>query len=191
MEELQQFNWQDFLDEEALEQTLEAYRNQLDSRITETEHSNSRRDSGSGGTSIVQVSEEEAKRKEYTARNFGPSYMTKEKKKRRERILCRDVHADSALYYTEGILQAPLVKNYQYQYIRRQTEVNRTYYRRHYTMSRKNIGQLVETLQKAVIRRTEPEISVGIPAQCFPVCSGKWAVCRPTGSLSGESGRSR
>ena len=132
MEELQEFNWQDFLDEEALEQTLEAYRNQLDSRITETEHSNSRRDSGSGGTSIVQVSEEELKkRKEYTARNLGPSYMTKEEEKRRERILCRDVHADSALYYTEGILQAPLVKNYQYQYIRRQTEVNRTYYRRH------------------------------------------------------------
>ena len=40
MEELQEFNWQDFLDEEALEQTLEAYRNQLDSRITETEHRN-------------------------------------------------------------------------------------------------------------------------------------------------------
>ena len=169
MEELQEFNWQDFLDEEALEQTLEAYRNQLDSRITETEHSNSRRDSGSGGTSIVQVSEEELKkRKEYTARNFGPSYMTKEEEKRREKILCRDVHADSALYYTEGILQAPLVKNYQYQYIRRQTEVNRTYYRRHYTMSRKNIGQLVETLQKALIRRTEPEISVGDTGSVLP-----------------------
>lgn len=35
-------------------------------------------------------------------------------------------------------------------------------------MSRKNIGQLVETLQKALIRRTEPEISVGDTGAVLP-----------------------
>lgn len=167
LEELQEFNWKDFLDEEALERTLESYQEQISQQLTDSASGSRRR--GSGSMPVVQISaEEQKKRRDYTALNFGPTYLPEEEEKRRQRLLCRGAHGDSRLYYTEGILRAPLVKNYQYQYVKRQTEVNETYYRRNRTLARKSIQQLTETLRKSLLRRSEPETSVGDSGAVIP-----------------------
>ena len=39
--------------------------------------------------------------------------------KRMNQLMCRDIHSDCSLYFTEGILKSPVKRNYQYEYAKR------------------------------------------------------------------------
>ena len=52
----------------------------------------------------------------YVELNFGKTYLSELEEKRINQLMCRDIHSDCSLYFTEGILKSPVKRNYQYEY---------------------------------------------------------------------------
>ena len=52
----------------------------------------------------------------YVELNFGKTYLTPAEEKRMNYLMCRELHRDCSLYFTEGILKNPVKRNYQYEY---------------------------------------------------------------------------
>ncbi len=169
-EELQELDWRKFLQEEALEEVLEQYQKQLDEQLGQLPSSPTRRvGTGGGNAPVVQVDPEALrKRQTYVELNFGPSCLPESETKRLTRLLCRDAHQDCRLHVTEGILWHPLKVNYQYQYAKKQRELNEIYYRRHESLARRNIQILTQLLRKALVFRNEPEIAAAEYGQIVP-----------------------
>ncbi len=169
-EELQELDWRKFLQEEALEEVLEQYQKQLDEQLGQLPSSPARRvGTGGGNAPVVQVDPEALrKRQTYVELNFGPSCLPESETKRLTRLLCRDAHQDCRLHVTEGILWHPLKVNYQYQYAKKQRELNEIYYRRHESLARRNIQILTQLLRKALVFRNEPEIAAAEYGQIVP-----------------------
>ena len=69
----------------------------------------------------ITVISEEALQKAHTyvELNFGKTYLTPAEEKRMNHLMCRGIHGDCSLYFTEGILKNPVRDNYQYQYAKR------------------------------------------------------------------------
>ncbi len=154
LEELEEaeFNWQDFLDEELL-QSQENMASPMDAEAK----TGQRRDY-SGQERVVHIDEKaRAKAYSYMELNYGRSYLRPLDQKRINFQLCRGVHRDCSLFFTEGILANPVRRNYQSEYVRRQHEQNGFVYRRRRTMANRNIDQLSEMLRQALIRRSEEE----------------------------------
>ncbi len=169
-EELQELDWRKFLQEEALEEVLEQYQKQLDEQLGQLPSSAPRRvGTGGGKAPVIQVDPEALRmRQTYVELNFGPSCLPESETKRLTRLLCRGAHQDCRLHFTEGILRHPLKVNYQYQYAKKQRELNEIYYRRHASLARRNIQILTQLLRKALVFRNEPEIAAAEYGQIVP-----------------------
>lgn len=178
LEDLKEMDWRAFLEEEALEETLEEYRKRLDVQAGETPGSSQVRDQNTGAkTAIIQVDEETLrKRQTYVELNFGPSCLPEAETTRLNRILCRDAHENCRIHFTEGILKNPRKINYQYQYAKKQKEQNEIYYRRHATLTRKSVAVLTALLRKSLVRRNESEFEISESGTLIP--SRLWIVGR-------------
>ena len=65
--------------------------------------------------------------------------------------LCRGIHSDCSLYYTEGVLKNPVGKYYQLSYAQKQKDKNlHAYYDQHRAV-RQNISLLYQELKKAML----------------------------------------
>lgn len=157
MEEILQDGWQDFLDEDLfdLEQFLDHVSRQA---ITFSEFEEQKRQRKSGGRSVVVLDEKAiAKMRGYMELNFGRSYLSDTEQQRLNRRLCTGAHADCSLYYTDGILENPVLANAQYVNAKKQADRNRLLYHNSQNLVRHNIDVMTAGLRRALMLRQEAE----------------------------------
>ena len=173
-EDLKKFDWQDFLDETAEESTLEEMMRQVDSSVIPPEMEEQERKTRAKKLLVT----EEAARKMYSyiELNFGRSYMDEREQERMNRRICRGVHADCRLYYTDGIIENFVRENNTYVLACRTLELNRRYYRQHQRMARQNITQLGNLLKRSLQARNEAEQTISTFGTVIP--SKLWKVGR-------------
>jgi len=170
-ENLEAFNWQDFLDETAVESALEEMMRQMNSSVLQEEEEGDRK--VRAGKILI---DEEAARKMYSyiELHFGRSYMDEQDQKKINRRICRGVHADCKLYFTDGIIQNYVRENNTYVMAKRTSEMNRRFYRQNARVSRHNINELGDILKRSLQARNEEERYVSsygsvVPAKLWKV----------------------
>lgn len=161
LEELTEYSWEDFLSEEMYEDALESYVEQLSNRMTDLEN-----------TSVTEDMEEKRRTKHkvtvlppevlekahtYVELNYGKTYLTPAEEKRINYLMCREIHSDCSLYFTEGILKNPVKRNYQYEYAKRLKNKNIWVYHDKHRIVKRNISALTEVLRKALVLRSETQ----------------------------------
>ncbi|MDY3250242.1 MAG: nitric oxide reductase activation protein [Candidatus Choladocola sp.] len=160
-EELQEYDWRDFLEEELNEDLLEQILNKMNSQVVtlQDEAEEEKEEKRATGQQRVRFITEEAAARMYSyiELNYGRSYLTEQEQKRINRQLCSGAHADCSLYFTDGILQNPVISNAQYVNARRHAEKNRVMFRNSRNMLVRNIEQLTDELKRSLCRRSEPE----------------------------------
>ena len=160
MDELKEFDWKDYLEEEAQEQNLEDYMDRMTNAVTQMQEQEEEAEEKKRiQTKTVLVDEEAAsKMYSYIELNYGRSYLSELEQKRINHSLCRGAHADCKLYYTDGILSNMVKKNYQSEYARRSKSENLKVYGHNMRVSRRNIDILTDTLRRALVARNEKEV---------------------------------
>ncbi|MCD7717715.1 MAG: nitric oxide reductase activation protein [Lachnospiraceae bacterium] len=160
LEDLKEFDWSDFLKEEISEDVLEQYFNQMNQAVSSlNEEPDERHKQPKKAKHRVVVIDEEAARKMYSYMelNFGRSYLSEQEQKQKNLRLCRGAHIDCSLYYTDGILENPVLSNAQYVNARRYAEKNRVHFRNNHHLILRNVEQLGDELRRSLNRRSEPE----------------------------------
>ena len=156
LEDLQEFNWQDFLDEDMLENMLEQMQNQVTENMTELSDDNKEKKRTGAGRIILN---EEALKKmhSYIEWNYGKSYLTELEQKQLNHSLCYGAHKGCTIYMTEGILKNPVAVNNTYVLVQRSKELNLSTYRQHANVTKRNIEILEAILTRALRARSEKE----------------------------------
>jgi nitric oxide reductase activation protein len=121
------------------------------------EKESSREESAEKKKIIVAGQEEMSRMYSFVERNFGRSYLSPAEQKRRNYQMCRGVHAGCRLYYTDGILNSPVIKNNQYVLAERVCRDTRKKYKEQYTLVNRNIRTLADMLRKALVLRDEDQ----------------------------------
>ena len=161
VEDLTEFDWRDYLSEEMYEDALESYMEQLTSNAAGMENAN-----------VTQEMEEERQTKHkikvvplealekahtYVELNFGKTYLNEMEEKRMNQLMCRDIHGDCSLYFTEGILKNPVRRNYQYEYAKMLKNKNILLYHDKHRIVKRNIALLTEMLKKSLVIKSESQ----------------------------------
>ena len=162
LEELQEFNWKNFLEEEALENVLEQYVSRMEQQMTsfETLEDQKEEQEKRGTARRVVVLDEEAVKKvySYVEKSFGRTYLTEREQKQLNYRLCRGAHRDCSLHYTEGILASPVMMNAQYVNARKQMQNNRRLFLNSQNLIKRNVEAMTQFLRRSLNRRTEPDV---------------------------------
>lgn len=166
LEDLAEFSWKEFLEEEALESTFETYLDKITEQMTnldamessKKEQDKKEQEQKKTDRRILVVDEKALERMySYVERNYGRTFLTEAEEKRINYLMCRGIHSDCSLYFTRGILKEPVLRNYQYEYARKQKDKNLyEYYDNHRTV-KNNIRILTEMLRKTLVMRDETE----------------------------------
>lgn len=158
MEELKEFSWKDYLEEEAMEEDLIQVMNRMEQAVTQTAEVETEEEKKERRMKRVLVDAEAVEKMySYIELNYGRSYLTPGEQERLNRSLCRGAHADCKLYFTDGILSNMVKRNYQSEYARRAKSDNLRVYGHNLRVSRRNIEQLSDTLRRALTVRSERE----------------------------------
>lgn len=180
LEDLTEYSWEDFLSEEMYEEALESYVEQLTNQISSLENA-----------SVTEEMEEQRQKKRkvtvvtpemlaktysYVELNYGKTYLTETEEKRINYLMCRDIHSDCSLYFTEGILKNPIKRNYQYEYAKRLKNKNVWLYHDKHRIVKQNIAVLTETLKKSLVLRNESDKVLSDKGSIIP--SRLWRVGR-------------
>ncbi len=183
VEELTEFSWKDLLDEDAADTSMQAYLEKLTEdmssleNLSEPQQKKNSPEQGEQRKKILLVDEEAlAKMYTYVERNFGKSYLSPAEQKSRNYQYCRGIHADSSLFYTEGILKAPVMRNNTYVIAQRQKRATEDAYKWNRTLVKRNIQILTDMLQKAFVLRNDEQIIRGDHGTIVP--SRLWRVGR-------------
>ena len=156
LEDLQEFNWQDFLDEDMLENMLEQMQNQVTENMTELSDDNKEK-KRTGAGRIILNEEALEKMHSYIEWNYGKSYLTELEQKQLNHSLCYGAHKGCTIYMTEGILKNPVAVNNTYVLVQRSKELNLSTYRQHANVTKRNIEILEAILTRALRARSEKE----------------------------------
>ena len=180
MEDLTEYAWEDFLSEEMYEEALESYMEQLansasaleDSAVTEDMEEKRQK------TRKVTVVTPEMQEKAYTyvELNYGKTYLSEAEEKKINYLMCRGIHSDCSLYFTEGILKNPVKDNYQYQYAKRLRNKNVWLYHDKHRIVKHNIAVLTDTLRKSMVLRNEAQTVLSDKGMIVP--SRLWRIGR-------------
>ena len=185
MEELAEFSWKDYLEEEALEESFGTYLEHLNEAMTnldkmelnqETKKEESEEEISQKKKILVVDEEALSKMHSYVQRNYGIGYLSETEEKRRNLLLCRGIHSDCSLYFTEGVLKHAVLRNYQYEYAKKQRDKNRYEYYNNHRMVKNNIRQLSDMLKKALVMRDEVQETISDRGRIVP--SRLWRVGR-------------
>ncbi|MDO5411295.1 MAG: VWA domain-containing protein [Lachnospiraceae bacterium] len=171
LEELQEFNWQDYLDEESLQEVLKQYMNSLaSSDIDKVDMKDRPKREPSSGGQRVRILDDEALKKvyDYVELNHGISYLSMREQEAVNYQLCRGAHEDCSLYYTDGILHNHAKINYQYKYAQMQLSKNKQYYHANHRIIKRNIAMLTEMLRKSLVIRNEDDACKGSSGVLVP-----------------------
>ena len=137
LEDLQEFDWREYLEEESLEDFLEEYLKRLNSRIVSLDEmeDEEEKEKTQGRRRVVVIDEKAAaKMYSYIELNYGKTYLNDREQKSMCKRLCHGAHADCSLYFTDGILKNPVLSNAQYVNAKRHSEKNRVMYRNNKNM---------------------------------------------------------
>lgn len=156
MEDLQEFNWQDFLNEDVLENMLERMQSQVTENMTELSEDNKEKKRTGVGRIILNEKALE-KMHSYIEWNYGKSYLTELEQKQINHQLCYGAHKGCTIYMTEGILKNPVAVNNTYVLVNRSKEMNLDTYRQHANVTKRNIEILEATLSRALRARSEKD----------------------------------
>lgn len=187
LEELAEFSWKDFLNEEVeelYEETVDAYLEKISETMTNLDVNESRdqdeaeqKTDGPGKKKILVVDEKALSQMySYVEKNFGRSYLSPAEQKKLNYQFCRGVHGDCSLYCTEGILQNPVLRNYQYEYARKQKDKNIMAYYDQSRVVKRNIQVLTDMLRKALLLRSEEQEILSDRGRILP--AALWKVGR-------------
>ena len=171
MEELREFDWGDFLEEEITEDLLEQYLEKINSQVVTLEEEQDKEEEHrqKAKRKVVVITEEAAaKMYSYMELNYGKSYLTRQEQERINQKLCRGAHADCSLYFTDGILQNPVLANAQYVNAKRHVEKNKRLFMNSGNMLARNIEHLSDELKRSLNRRNEPEDSMAWSGEILP-----------------------
>lgn len=161
LDELKEFDWKDYLEEEIYEDMISELMEDIASRVTSissNDRKNAETDQGRTKKKVIAVDEEAlAKMYSYIELNYGKSYLSDLEQKQINYNLCRGAHADCTLYFTDGILKNPVSKNYQYAYAKRQTDNNKKNYNRNLRITKRNIQILSDMLKRSLVIRNETD----------------------------------
>lgn len=159
MEDLTEFDWHDYLSEEMYEDALESYMEQLTSNVVGMENADVTREMEEERQSKQKITvlppEALEKAHTYVELNFGKTYLSELEEKRINQLMCRDIHSDCSLYFTEGILKSPVKRNYQYEYAKRLKNKNIWLYHDKHRIVKRNIALLTEMLKKSLVIKSE------------------------------------
>ena len=180
VKELTEYPWEDYLTEELYEEALESYMEQLTETMT-----------GLEDRSVTENMEEERRKKHkitvlppealekahtYVELNYGRTYLTDTEEKRINHLMCRGIHGDCSLYFTEGILKNPVKRNYQYEYAVRLRNKNIWLYHDKHRIVKHNIAELTDTLRKSLTLRGETQTVLSNRGMIVP--SRLWRIGR-------------
>lgn len=172
-EDLREFDWGDYLEEEMNADMLEQYLQKMQSQVTslgeEPDEMEEERQKKSSRHKITIITPEAAaKMYSYIELNYGRSYLSETEQKRLNRRLCRGAHADCSLYLTDGILRNPIISNAQFVNAKRHAEKNKVQYRNNRNMLARNIELLTDDLKRSLHRRSEPEETMAWAGDIVP-----------------------
>ena len=185
LEELAEFSWKDYLEEEALEESFGTYLEHLNEAMTnldkmelnqETKKEESEEEISQKKKILVVDEDALSKMHSYVQRNYGIGYLSETEEKRRNLLLCRGIHSDCSLYFTEGVLKHAVLRNYQYEYAKKQRDKNRYEYYNNHRMVKNNIRQLSDMLKKALVMRDEVQETISDRGRIVP--SRLWRIGR-------------
>ena len=180
MEDLTEYSWEDFLSEEMYEEVLESYAEQLTNSVSGLENSavTEEMEEKRQKKRSVKVVTPEMLEKAYTyvELNYGKSYLSEEEEKKIKYQMCRGIHSDCSLYFTEGILKNPVKSNYQYEYAKRLRNKNIWLYHDKHRIVKHNITVLTETLRKSLVLRSETQTVLSDRGMIVP--SRLWRIGR-------------
>lgn len=180
MEDLTEYSWEDFLSEEMYEEVLESYAEQLTNSVSGLENSavTEEMEEKRQKKRSVKVVTPEMLKKAYTyvELNYGKSYLSEAEEKKINYQMCRGIHSDCSLYFTEGILKNPVKSNYQYEYAKRLRNKNIWLYHDKHRIVKHNITVLTETLRKSLVLRSETQTVLSDRGMIVP--SRLWRIGR-------------
>lgn len=160
LEDLQEFNWKDYLEEEAYEDLLQQYVQQMENQVTsfETPEQEKPDDTAkSGGKRRVILLDEAAVAKMYSyiEKSYGRSYLSEREQKQINFRLCRGAHADCSLFYTDGILHSAVMKNAQLANAKNHASQNRRLFLNNQNMIKRNVEMMTDYLKRSLRLRTQ------------------------------------
>ena len=180
MEDLTEYSWEDFLSEEMYEEVLESYAEQLTNSVSGLENSavTEEMEEKRQKKRAVKVVTPEMLEKAYTyvELNYGKSYLSEAEEKKINYQMCRGIHSDCSLYFTEGIIKNPVKRNYQYEYAKRLRNKNIWLYHDKHRIVKHNITVLTETLRKSLVLRSETQTVLSDRGMIVP--SRLWRIGR-------------
>lgn len=180
MEDLTEYSWEDFLSEEMYEEVLESYAEELTNSVSGLENSavTEEMEEKRQKKRSVKVVTPEMLEKAYTyvELNYGKSYLSEAEEKKINYQMCRGIHSDCSLYFTEGILKNPVKSNYQYEYAKRLRNKNIWLYHDKHRIVKHNITVLTETLRKSLVLRSETQTVLSDRGMIVP--SRLWRIGR-------------
>lgn len=159
LEDLTEYGWEDYLSEEMYEEALESYVEQLSNRMTgleDTEVTKEMEEKRKVKHKITVVPPEALEKAHtYVELNYGKTYLNPTEEKRINYLMCREIHSDCSLYFTDGILKNPVKRNYQYEYAKRLKNKNIWVFHQKHRIVKRNISALTELLRKSLVLRSE------------------------------------
>ena len=162
------------------EEVLESYAEQLTNSVSGLENSavTEEMEEKRQKKRSVKVVTPEMLEKAYTyvELNYGKSYLSEAEEKKINYQMCRGIHSDCSLYFTEGILKNPVKSNYQYEYAKRLRNKNIWLYHDKHRIVKHNITVLTETLRKSLVLRSETQTVLSDRGMIVP--SRLWRIGR-------------
>ena len=184
-EELTEFSWSDYLKEEleddsvryVLERVTEEMIRSDDPAGDGKPDESASAESGDKVRKLLLIDDRVLeKSREYVQRNFGKSYLTPSEEKRITSRMCRGIHSDCGLFFTDGILKNPVIRNNQYVLAKGNKEKTLEYFRTNYRTIRHNVRVLTDMLKRAFALRDEEDNILSDCGQIDP--SALWKVGR-------------
>lgn len=164
LEELQEFNWKDFLEEDAYENLLEQYVQQMEQQMTsfESMQQEEKKPEGNSGRrrTVLLDSEAVAKMYSYIEKSYGRSYLNEYEQHKVNERLCRGAHADCSLYYTEGILHSPVMHNAQLVNTKNHVQQNKRLFLNNQNVIKRNVEMMTDYLKRSLHLRTEADVQL-------------------------------
>lgn len=161
LEEMREASWQEFADEEAWEELLEQFKEDAAAQIAAFDAEPSKEELEEAQKKKARVIQVDTaaleKMAQYMELNFGRSYLSEAEQKRKNYQLCTGAHADCALYYTEGIIEAPVKTNAQYVNSVRHAKNNQRLFLNMQNLVRRNVEMLTAYLKRSLYLRTVTE----------------------------------
>lgn len=162
LDDLKEFDWKDFLEEEFEESVLEQYMQQVANQLSNLNSGKNQEEKEEQRKNkkknvVVLKQEDIEKMYQYMELNYGRSYLTEQEQKKINYQMCCGAHEDCSLYYTDGILENPVKLNAQYVNAKKQREKNEVEYHNHHNMAKRNIEIMTANLKRSLLQRNETE----------------------------------